>query len=293
MRFRFARFCFRRWNFSLRGKLIGERGSAALAFTERFMLRSYNWGEIHLKSSRHWRVLMPEPSCDIALIGLAVMGQNIVLNMNDHGLRGRGLQPHGLARSTTSWPTRPRAPRSSARTRIEEMVAPAQAPAPRHADGQGRRAGRRVHRPPAAPLSKRATSSSTAATPFHGHHPPHQRPRGKGHSLRRHRRFRRRRRRAPRPVASCPAAIPRRGRTSRPSSSPSPPRWTDGDALLRLGRRRRRRPLRQDGPQRHRVRRHAAHLRGLPAAAARPRPQRRRAARACSPSGTRASSTAT
>jgi 2-dehydro-3-deoxygluconokinase len=35
-------------------------------------------------------------------------------------------------------------------------------------------------------------------------------------------------------------------------------------ALLRLGRARRRRPLRQDGPQRHRVRRHAAHLRGLP-----------------------------
>ena len=31
-------------------------------------------------------------------------------------------------------------------------------------------------------------------------------------------------------------------------------------ALLRLGRRRRRRPLREDGPQRHRVRRHAAHL---------------------------------
>ena len=37
----------------------------------------------------------------------------------------------------------------------------------------------------------------------------------------------------------------------------------DGDALLRLGRRERRRPLREDGPQRDRVRRHAAHLRGL------------------------------
>jgi 6-phosphogluconate dehydrogenase len=30
---------------------------------------------------------MPEPSCDIGLIGLAVMGQNLVLNMNDHGFR--------------------------------------------------------------------------------------------------------------------------------------------------------------------------------------------------------------
>jgi len=26
-----------------------------------------------------------EPQGDIALIGLAVMGQNIILNMNDHG----------------------------------------------------------------------------------------------------------------------------------------------------------------------------------------------------------------
>ncbi|MBV9611926.1 MAG: decarboxylating NADP(+)-dependent phosphogluconate dehydrogenase [Acidobacteriaceae bacterium] len=30
---------------------------------------------------------MPSASCDIGLIGLAVMGQNLVLNMNDHGYR--------------------------------------------------------------------------------------------------------------------------------------------------------------------------------------------------------------
>jgi len=30
---------------------------------------------------------MPEAVCDIGLIGLAVMGQNLVLNMNDHGFR--------------------------------------------------------------------------------------------------------------------------------------------------------------------------------------------------------------
>src|SRR5215471_10391131 len=28
---------------------------------------------------------MPEPTADIALIGLAVMGQNLIMNMNDHG----------------------------------------------------------------------------------------------------------------------------------------------------------------------------------------------------------------
>ena len=30
---------------------------------------------------------MDRENCDIALIGLAVMGQNLVLNMNDHGYR--------------------------------------------------------------------------------------------------------------------------------------------------------------------------------------------------------------
>src|SRR3974390_2669705 len=30
---------------------------------------------------------MPQELCDIGLIGLAVMGQNLVLNMNDHGYR--------------------------------------------------------------------------------------------------------------------------------------------------------------------------------------------------------------
>ncbi|MBV9084104.1 MAG: NADP-dependent phosphogluconate dehydrogenase, partial [Acidobacteriaceae bacterium] len=30
---------------------------------------------------------MEKATCDIGLIGLAVMGQNLVLNMNDHGFR--------------------------------------------------------------------------------------------------------------------------------------------------------------------------------------------------------------
>ena len=30
---------------------------------------------------------MPDATCDIGLIGLAVMGQNLVLNMNDHGFK--------------------------------------------------------------------------------------------------------------------------------------------------------------------------------------------------------------
>ena len=54
---------------------------------------------------------------------------------------------------------------------------------------------------------------------------------------------------------------------------------------------RRRRPLREDGPQRHRVRRHAADRRGLRHHAQRPRPRRRRRWPTSSTSGTRASST--
>ena len=64
-------------------------------------------------------------------------------------------------------------------------------------------------------------------------------------------------------------------------------------ALLRLGRRERGRPLREDGPQRDRVRRHAAHLRGLRHPEERARDVGLRDAATCSRSGTRASSTAT
>ena len=47
-----------------------------------------------------------------------------------------------------------------------------------------------------------------------------------------------------------------------------------GVSLLRLGRRRRRGPLRQDGAQRHRVRRHAVDLRSLPGPQRYARPDR-------------------
>ena len=35
-----------------------------------------------------------EPKADIALIGLAVMGQNLILNMNDNGFTVVGLDCH-------------------------------------------------------------------------------------------------------------------------------------------------------------------------------------------------------
>ena len=75
------------------------------------------------------------------------------------------------------------------------------------------------------------------------------------------------------PVASCPAAIPPAWPHVKPIFQAIAAKAPDGDPVLRLGRaRERRRPLRQDGPQRHRIRRHAADLRGLPADEAPARP---------------------
>ena len=51
---------------------------------------------------------MPQ-TADIALIGLAVMGQNIVLNMNDHGF-AVAVYNRTVARWTISSPRKPRDP---------------------------------------------------------------------------------------------------------------------------------------------------------------------------------------
>merc|ERR1712121_570181 len=41
--------------------------------------------QVWLEEDTRQIVKMAEPVADIALIGLAVMGQNLILNMNDHG----------------------------------------------------------------------------------------------------------------------------------------------------------------------------------------------------------------
>ena len=50
---------------------------------------------------------MDQPSCcDLGLIGLAVMGQNLALNMNDHGFTvapGTGLPPGSKRSGSTPW----------------------------------------------------------------------------------------------------------------------------------------------------------------------------------------------
>src|ERR1700678_297448 len=44
-------------------------------------------GTVRASVMRLRRFKMAEATCDIGLIGLAVMGQNLVLNMNDHGFK--------------------------------------------------------------------------------------------------------------------------------------------------------------------------------------------------------------
>jgi 6-phosphogluconate dehydrogenase len=75
---------------------------------------------------------------DIAVIGLAVMGQNLILNMNDHGFTVVAYN-RTTAKVDNSWPTKPRARRSSARIPSRKW-SQAQAPAPRHDARQGRQA---------------------------------------------------------------------------------------------------------------------------------------------------------
>jgi len=56
-----------------------------------------------------------EPKGDIALIGLAVMGQNLILNMNDHGYTVVAYN-RTTSKVDDFWPRKPRARRCWART---------------------------------------------------------------------------------------------------------------------------------------------------------------------------------
>jgi len=58
-------------------------GLQASGLIARLTIRRASVLATHLTKSK----TMAEPSCDLGLIGLAVMGQNLVLNMNDHGFK--------------------------------------------------------------------------------------------------------------------------------------------------------------------------------------------------------------
>ncbi len=108
---------------------------------------------------------MTEKKADLGLIGLAVMGQNLVLNMNDHGFKVAVLQPDRVEGGRVSRRAMPRAPRSSAPTRSRNWSTRSAKPRRVMLAGQGGPTGGRFHRAPDSRSWTRATSSSTAATP--------------------------------------------------------------------------------------------------------------------------------
>ena len=121
------------------------------------------------------------------------------------------------------------------------------------------------------------------------HAPPRRGVRRARAALPRHRRLRRRGGRAARARASCPAAT-RDAYGEVEEIFTTIAAQVDGEpccAYIGAGRRR---PLREDGPQRHRVRRHAADRRGLRPAAPRRRARRARRSRGSSTTGTAATS---
>ena len=89
---------------------------------------------------------MPEAVCDIGLIGLAVMGQNLVLNMNDHGFKVAVFN-RTVSKVDDFLANEAKGTEVVGAHSMEELAAPAQAPAPRHAHGQGRRHRRPDDRP--------------------------------------------------------------------------------------------------------------------------------------------------
>ncbi|GIT38546.1 MAG: hypothetical protein Ct9H300mP7_4670 [Verrucomicrobiota bacterium] len=63
-----------------------------------------------------------EPKADIALFGLAVMGQNLILNMNDHGFTVVAYN-RTVSKVDDFIMTRPRTPTSSVPTRSRKWSA--------------------------------------------------------------------------------------------------------------------------------------------------------------------------
>ena len=201
-----------------------------------------------------------EPTADIALIGLAVMGQNLILNMNDHGYtvvafnrtvskvdeflndaaKGRNtiIGAHSVE-EMAGLLKRPRkimlmVKAGQAVDDFIELLLPHLEPGDLIIDGGN------SHFPDSIRRTKYLES--------------------KGNAVHRHGRFGRRRRRALRTLPDarrkCPGMAAGQGHLPGHRRQDARRR-----ALLRLDGRGWRGPLREDGPQRHRVRRYAAHLR--------------------------------
>ncbi len=217
-------------------------------------------------------------TADIGLIGLAVMGQNLVLNMNDHGFtvavynRTTSKVDEFLAKEA-------KGTQVIGAHSLEELVAALKPPRRIMLMVQSGQAGGRVHRAASAPSGAGRHPHRRRQLELPGHHPPHRLRGVQGAAVHRHRRVGRRGGGAARPLHHA-RRIPG-GLAARQAHLPGHRRQGEagrrrGGCLLRVGGGERRRALCQDGAQRHRVRRHAADLRGLPLDARRLGHERRR-----------------
>ena len=231
-------------------------------------------------------------SAQIGVIGLAVMGSQPGPQLRPARAHRRRAQPH-LRQD------RDADRRASARgdfvasESVEDFVASLEKPPPDRSSWS--RPGR-----PTDAVDRRARPAARAGRHHHRrrqralprHPPPREAAlREQGLHFVGMRRLRRRGGRAERPVDHA-----RRLRGVLRDARPDPGvdrRARRRRAVLHAHRPRRRRPLRQDGAQRHRVRRHAAHRRGLRPAPPRRRHDARARSPTSSPSGTRATSSPT
>ena len=204
---------------------------------------------------------MSTNQCDIGLIGLAVMGENLVLNMESKGFSGRRFQSHH--RSDREICCRPRqGKKHSADAHDGRIRRRAQASAQSDDHGEGRRAGRCRHRSARAAARKRRRHHRRRQFAFHRHATPLQGSWKEKAFI----------------LSACGVSGGEEGALKGPSLMPGGPResWeiiapifrkiaaqVDGEPCCRYMGPGRRRPLRQDGAQRHRVRRHAVDLRSL------------------------------
>ena len=84
---------------------------------------------------------MAEANCDIGLIGLAVMGQNLVLNMNDHGYKVAVFN-RTVSKVDDFLNDEAKGTQVVGAHSVEELCSLLKTPAARHDHGQGRRRGR-------------------------------------------------------------------------------------------------------------------------------------------------------
>ena len=165
----------------------------------------------------------PQATADIGLIGLAVMGENLVLNMESHGFTV------AVFNRTTSKVDAFLAGRAKGKKIVgahtpQELVASLKRPRKIMIMVKAGAAGRRGDRRAGAPARQGRHPDRRRQFPLPGLDAAHPVSEGEGHPLHRHRRLAAARRGRSRVRRSCRAAIPRPGRTSSRSSRRSRPR---------------------------------------------------------------------